>query len=193
MRGTDPTELRVLRAELLDAHRELVRLRTQTEQLVASNKDLSGMLGASSSRLGEVTKAVVAFERLLAAPDTRAAWLSVEDILVNVVGIEDFVILQLGETDALQPVGGRGTAFDHACDTPPTLRAVRAGPARIVPLYIGENLVAVVVIAGLVPHREALTAADDQVLALLSRFAGTAVMMAEKQKSWLRLTPPAGW
>ena len=190
---TDPVELRILRSELLDAHRELMRLRTQTEQVVASNRDLTGQLGASSQRLGDMMKVVVAFQQLLDARCMRSAWRSIEDILVNVVGTENFVILQLTESDDLAVIAGQGPAHTQALVAPPTLKQVDAGSSRVVPLKIAEALVAVVVIVDLLPHRDALNASDDEVLELLSRFAASAVMMAEQQRSWSRLTPQSAW
>ena len=189
---TDPAELRVLRAELLDAHRELVRLRGQTEQLVASNKDLSGLLGASSQRLAELVKIVVAFQQLLDARDVADAWRSLEDIVVNVIGCEDFVVLQLTSPGAYRAVGGRGDVRDRLIGQPVSLDAM-VDPLRVIPLCIGENVVGEVVLIALLPHREPLNASDEQVFGLISRFAAPAVMMAEQQRTWVRLTPPSAW
>src|SRR5204863_4410659 len=86
-------ELRILRAELLDAHRELVRLRSQLEQMLASNRDLSSLLSSSAQRTGELVKIIVALRRLLAANDAGAAVRSIEEILINVIGTEDFVLM----------------------------------------------------------------------------------------------------
>src|SRR3954471_8779385 len=108
MRSADSSELRILRAELLDAHRELVRLRSQIEQLLASNRDLSSLLSTSAQRTDELVKIIVAFRRLLESVDAAAALRSIEEILINVIGTEDFVLMLNtdGPRKPLHPIAG---------------------------------------------------------------------------------------
>jgi len=179
-------ELRILRAELLDAHRELVRLRTQLEQLLASNRDLSSLLSSSAQRSGELLKIIVAFRRLLEAHDAAAAMRSIEEILINVIGTEDFVVLLHTEATAapLVPVAGMGPSRDEARQHAPTMPELLQLDGKVVPLYIAEHSVGVVVIASLLPHRDPLNASDDQVLTLLSRFGASAIMAAHHRHTW---------
>ena len=188
--NVDAAEMRILRAELLDAHRELVRLRTQTEQLMGSNRDLSGLLTSCAERMGDLLKVVVSFRRLLDSKDSSTAVRNLEDILVNVIGTEDFVILQVSEDPTLSVIGGRGEAVARARTARPTLRDIHASAsARVVPMYIGERLAGAVVITSVLPQRDAIGARDDEVLSLISRFAASAVRMADEHKGWARLTP----
>jgi len=192
MRHADGSELRILRAELLDAHRELVRLRSQTEQLLASNRDLSSLLSTSAQRTGELVKIIVAFRRLLEAPDAAAALRSIEEILINVIGTEDFVLLLSMESLSapMHPIAGMGPALEGARKKAPTLDEANTADGRALPMYIAEHLVGVIVIETLLPHRDPLNASDDEVLHLLSRFGATAVMAAHHRRSWTRVSLP---
>jgi hypothetical protein len=180
----DGAELRILRAELLDAHRELSRLRVQNEQLIGSNRDLASMLSATDKRSGELVKIIVAFRRLLESESSAAALGSIEEILVNVIGTEDFVVLLITDSDVLRVVAGMGPTVERAHQVRPTIEELRASSERMVPLHIAEHVVGAIAIQGLLPHRDHLSANDDQVLLLLSRYAATAVMAAQHRKSW---------
>ena len=180
-------ELRILRSELLEAHRELSRLRIQNEQLMSSNRDLSTLLVTTERRSGELVKIIVAFRRLLESGDSAAALRSIEEILINVIGTEDFVVLLITEADALRVVAGMGPAVENAAELPSTFDGLLAVDARIVPLHIAEHVVGAIVIDQLLPHRDPLNANDDQVLSLLSRFAASAVMAADQKHGWKRI------
>src|SRR6266550_8382191 len=139
-------ELRILRSELLEAHRELSRLRIQNEQLMSSNRDLSTLLVTTERRSGELVKIIVAFRRLLESGDSAAALRSIEEILINVIGTEDFVVLLITEADALRVVAGMGPAVENAAELPSTFDGLLAVDARIVPLHIAEHVVGAIVI-----------------------------------------------
>ena len=187
MSPTTMTELRILRSELLEAHRELTRLRIQNEQLMASNRDLSTLLVGTERRSGELVKIIVAFRRLLEATDCASALRSIEEILINVIGTEDFVVLLITDSEHMRPVAGMGPSVQRATKAPPSFDALHASNMRVVPLHIAENVVGAIVVDQLLPHRDPLNAHDDQVLTLLSRFAASAVMAAEHKKDWKRV------
>jgi hypothetical protein len=187
---TERSEIRILRAELLDVHRELMQLRQQAEQLIATNRDLSGMLAASSQRASDLLKMIVAFHRLLDAPDAAGALQSVEEVLVTVIGTEDYAVLQVSDQSTLHPVRGMGPTLARVEETPVALARLHETDGRAVPMYIGDHLVGVIVIGELLPHRGPLNASDEQVLALVSRFAASAVMAAGQRNAWTRLALP---
>jgi hypothetical protein len=187
MKARDLTEMRILRAELLDAHRDLVRARTQAEQLIVSNHDLSSLLASASRQAGDLLKMSVAFRRLSEAGDAAAAIWALEDVAINVVGTEDFVVLACGTTPAMHPIAGMGPVFDEARQRPMTLSELRQSDDRVVPLYFGGTIVGALVIRSLLEHRGPLTPADDQVLALLSRFAATAIVEWDDHRDWHRM------
>jgi GAF domain-containing protein len=54
-------------------------------------------------------------------------------------------------------------------------------------LVIREHVVGAIAIDGLLPHREALTSADEQVLSLLAQHAGTAIVVSSQRGSWTHL------
>ena len=184
MRPGDRTEVRILRAELLDAHRDLVRVRTQAEQLIVSNHDLSDLLASASRQAGELLKMSVAFRRLSDANDAAAALWALEDVAINVVGTEDFVVLACGRTTTMCPIAGMGPAFDEARQRTITLGQLRQSEDRVIPLYFGGSIVGALVIRSLLEHRAPLSAADDQELALLSRFAATAIVEWDENREW---------
>ena len=172
----DWAELRILRAELLDAHRELIRARTQAEQLIVSNRDLSSLVASASSQAGELLKVNVAFRRLSEGGDAAASLWAIEDVAINVIGTEDFVLLACGSGSTMHPIAGKGEAFDDALQRAPTLAQLRQSDYRIIPLWFGAKIVGALVIRRLLEHRAPLTEADEQVLALLSHFAATAIV-----------------
>lgn len=183
-------ELRVLRAELLEAHRELSRLRMQNEQIISSNRDLSGLLTRTAQRSGDLVKIIVAFRRLLEACDAGSALRSIEEILINVVGTEDFAILMVTDVPLMRVVGGMGPVRETSRKAPPTLDQLFDADAHAIPLHIADRVVGAIVIRAMLPHRDPLNGADDQVLSLLSRFAATAVLAADHRQSWSRVDLP---
>jgi hypothetical protein len=172
----DGAELRMLRAELLDARRDLVRARTQAEQLILANRDLSSRWATASRQAGELVKMSVALRRLSQAGDAAAAVCAVEDVAVNIVGTEDFVVLAYDAGEKTRPIAGMGLSFDEALHDAPTAAELRESGERVVPLPFGETVVGALVIRRLLEHRPPLSGDDEQLLALLSHFAATAIV-----------------
>jgi hypothetical protein len=188
--SVDDAELRILRQELLEAHRELNRLRSQNEQLVGSNRDLSTLLATTDKRSGELVKIIVAFRRLLDSEDAAAALRCIEEIVVNLIGSENFVVLLLSEREVPRPVGGFGDALTQAHVLPPSMDDLHESCTRVVPLYIADALVGAIAIAELLPHKDDINHNDDQVLSLLSRYAATVVMAAIHRHNWRHVQLP---
>ena len=172
----EAAELRMLRAELLHARRDLVRARTQTDQLIRSNRDLSSLLATASRQAGELLKMSVALRCLSEAGDAAAAVWAVEDVAMNVVGTEDFVLLACGTGATTYPIAGMGLAFDESRRQAPTLAQLQRSDDHVVPLSFGGNVVGALVIRRMLEHRPPLSAADEQLIALLSHFAATAIV-----------------
>ena len=183
----DRIEMRILRAELLDAHRDLVRARTQAEQLIVSNHDLSSLLDSASRQAAELLKVSVAFRRLSEVGDAATALWALEDVAINVVGTEDFVVLACSRTAAMQPIAGMGPVFDEFRQRTVTLAQLRQSDDRVIPLYFGGAIVGAFVIRSLLEHRPALNAADEQVLTLLSHFAATTIVAWDDARDWTRV------
>jgi len=188
--GLDSAELRILRQELLEAHRELSRLRSQNEQLVGSNRDLSSLLATTDKRSGELVKIIVAFRRLLDSEDAGSALRCIEEIVINLIGSENFVVLLVGEREALRAVAGCGEAVTQAHIRTPELDELHHSAFRLVPLYIADVVVGAIAISELLPHRDGLSHNDEQVLTLLSRYAATVIMAAIHRGEWKRVRLP---
>jgi len=178
-------EIRVLRAELVEAHRNLSRVRTQAEQLIVSNQDLSSLLASASRQAGDLLKVSVAFRRLSEARDAGAAMWALEDVAINVVGTEDFAFLACSASGTMYPIAGMGPAFDAARQGPATLAQLLQSGDRVVPLCFGGTVVGALVIRRLLEHRPRLDATDEQVLALVSHFGATAIV------AWFEDSPPS--
>jgi hypothetical protein len=182
----------VLRSELLEAHRELNKLRTQNEQLIDSNKDLSQLLVATEKRTSSSLRLIVAYRSLVQAEDRGAALRGIEEILVNVIGTEDFVVLLLTDTDVMRVVGGMGPILETTLDSCPTYEQIESEARRMVPLFIDAHVVGAIAIQELLPHRDGLDANDEQILQLISQHAAAAIMCADQQRLWTRLPLPFG-
>jgi hypothetical protein len=182
-----PGEIRTLRGELLEAHRDLNRLRMQCDQVLAANRDLSAQLTAASRSGGELLRTLVAFRQLLESADAADALRGISDIMINIVGTEDFAILASTGSGPMHVVGGMGPAVTRYRSLSPTLDVVAASTWRIVPLMIREHVVGAIAVDGLLPHRDALTSADEQVLSLLAQHAGTAIVVSSQRGSWTHL------
>jgi hypothetical protein len=196
---------RAAHVAMLEARRDLARLREQNEQLVASNGDLSRLLLAAEQRNGDAIKLIVAARRLMEAASAAEALRSLEEILINVVGTEDFVVLAL-QGDALVPIAGMGGAVEHSRQYPPSravimdclahqeavasIRWYGEDVAACIPLRIDSRIVGAIAIANVLPHRGVLDVYDDEVLRLLSKFAAPAILSAGHRSDWTQL--PAG-
>jgi hypothetical protein len=190
---------------LMEARREAARLREQSEQLVASNSDLSRLLVASEQRNGEAIKVIVALRRLMEAGTAEDALRSLEEILINVVGTEDFVVLAVND-DILVPIAGIGSAVEHARQHPPSRAVVLEclshhqavasirwhgeDVAAFVPLRIDSRIVGAIAIGNVLPHRGMINVYDDEVLRLLSKFAASAILTAGHRSRWTHLPIP---
>jgi hypothetical protein len=204
-----------LQDDLSAAFDDADRLRAQLEQVVAANLNLSALLISADARSGELLKLLVAVRALLESRDATAALAGVQDILVNVVGTQEFVIYSLdGDTDCLVPIAGEGEAFSIAAPAPirgswlddivrggevmiPTSRRQQPGRGRhanvaaVVPLRVLDRVLGAIVIARVLPHRELLNFCDREVLGLLGAYAATAIIAADQRGDWNQL--PASW
>jgi hypothetical protein len=182
-------ELRILRAELLHARRDLMRTRTQAEQLILSNRDLASLWLSASREASELLKMSVALRRLSEAGDPAAAVWAIQDVAINVLGTEDFVLLACDAGATARPIAGMGRAFTEARQIAPTLAQLGASGDRVVPLTFGGSVVGALVIRRLLPHRPPLSAADELVLALLSHFAAAAIVASSHPERGERAAP----
>jgi hypothetical protein len=181
----EPAAIQGLRADLLDTHRALAGLRERNTELADANRELAAQLASATQTAGELLRALVAFRRLHEASDAEAALHGLAEILATIVGTEDFAVVAI-ESPELCVVAGMGPAMERA-QLAPTLHALAANAVRVVPLLLGSYVVGVIVIDTLLPHRSDLSAADEQILELLSSFAATAIVAADERPQWTGL------
>lgn len=200
----------MLRDELLMSHREEMRLRQQVEQLAATNRNMSALLVAAEHRNNDMAKLLVTVRRMIESRDGAAVLAGIQEILVNVIGTEDFVIYATDDEGALIPIAGMGEHYDSVrhgkgarADLATLVRAGRIVVGRVqrhafplasspdvaacVALSIVDNVVGAVVIHSLLAHRETLSECDEDVLTLLAQYGATAIMAADVRREWTTL------
>lgn len=196
-----------LRAALMEAE----RLRLQVSALLTSQRRLSTMLVAADTRTGDLMKLLVTVRALIEARDASAALANLRDILINVVGTQDFVIYASDPRDQmLLPISGVGDSvraagpisLSHDVLGDIVMRGeliIRHGRgavtphrgipnvAAVVPLKVLDRVVGAIVIARLLPHREPFGASDREILGLLAVYAATAIIATDRRSGWREL------
>jgi hypothetical protein len=69
----------------------------------------------------------------------------------------------------------------------PRRRHMDANVAAVVPLCVIDRVLGAIVIARLLPHREALSICDRDILRLLGAYAATAIIAADRRGEWNQL------
>jgi GAF domain-containing protein len=190
---------------------EADRLRTQVSTLLSTHQQLSTLLVAADTRTGDLLKLLVSVRALIESRDASAALDRVQDILVTVIGCDEFTVFSIDPREqVLVRVGGTGT-FVRESETVPLHHSwlgdvVRAGsllisrePPRVpadhrytdvvavVPLKVLDRTVGAIVVTSLLPHREPLGACDREILDLLGVYAATAIIAADRRARWRQL------
>jgi hypothetical protein len=189
---------------------EADRLRIQVSTLLATHRQLSTLLVAADTRSGELLKLLVTVRAMIEARNSTAALDSLQDILVNVIGSDDFIIYSIDPRDrTLVPIAGTGasslTWSRVSLDESWLGDVVRGGSlfmgrervladedrpsdvAAVVPLKVLDRVVGAIVIARLFPHRELLGACDREILGLLGVYAATVIIAADRRARWRQL------
>jgi hypothetical protein len=149
-----------------------IALRDGAEQLRGELERARRDLAAAERRDAELMRLCVALARLASA-DTRAQVVdALREVVINVLGSEEFMLLERREGGARVPLAHMGltdarVAALAAGDT--------AGLVAHVTLRVGAAEVGEVAIAGLLPHKGRLAGFDLQILDLLSTAGGSAL------------------
>ena len=166
----------------------------RTEQLIAANKALTLSLFGAEQRIGELLKLVVVMRRLFETQSGRDALLNLEEILVTVLGTEDYAILACQPDAAPRVLAAMGEAESLVQGTPEIADywlsedALRAGDVvRVTPLEIGGREIGAIVVRRLLAHRVGLDGFDAEVLAVISELAATAILAADHRSAWATL------
>jgi hypothetical protein len=201
---------RVIDEDLDAALGEADRLREQVSALLATHQQLSSLLVAADTRTGDLMKLLVSVRTMIESRDAAAALDGLQDILVNVIGTDDFVVYSIEPRDKmLVPVAGVGELLQSSSRVPlysgwigevvrsgalmierdrSSLRVPRSPDvAAVVPLKVLDRVVGAIVISRLLPHRELLGACDREILGLLGVYAATAIIAAGRRAGWREL------
>jgi hypothetical protein len=197
--------------DLLVALAEADRLRAQVATLLATQRQLSTLLVAADSRTGAMMKLLVAVRSMIESRNATAALASLQDILVNVIGANDFIVYATDPREqTLVPIAGTGASARAARRLPinegwlaTVVRsgALLIGSARsaesrryraadvqaVVPLRVLDRVVGAIVVASILPHREPLGDCDREILGLLGVYAATVIIAADRRARWRQL------
>lgn len=179
-------ELHAVREELAqrrtaesDLQSSLARIRTESEEwmaqyaaLEANNINLANLYVASYQLHGTLRR--------------DAVLSTLQEIIVNLVGSEEFAICEVQDArlDVLASVGLDGRVIDRT--RPSIEEALHSGELRIsedgsgeplvlLPLRLDGQVIGMVVIFGLLPHKPQLEPLDHELFELLATHAATAL------------------
>jgi GAF domain-containing protein len=201
----------VLQAELAELNEDRARLKSEVARLERHVSMLSMEVASADQKVGDLEKLLLAARRLEACADRAAVLAALQDILVTVVGSDDFVVLALDEEGrTMWPILGVGTN-GAACGpllvsdalvsaALETGRCQIAGPRGLgepprneplaaVPLMSWPHTVGALVVFGLVAHRSVLRPVDVELLEFLSSHAATAIQIADLRSVETRRPP----
>lgn len=170
---------------------EVARLRGQLAELEAAYQRVSEECAAFQEQNAELVTLSVAAGRLCEAADRAEALAAIQEIVVNLVGSEEFAVFERAADGRLLPVYRMGLDHPPAPITEgegPAGRAVAEDRMRIVgdppgegepvacvPLRASGQVVGALVVYGLLGHKPALTDFDREIFGVLLRHAGPAL------------------
>jgi hypothetical protein len=192
--GTGPS------AAACDACAERRRLEADLLALEEESRRLSDDLANAQEQVVELAERYVALSRLHAAPDAAHALEVVQEIVVNLVGSEELVVLRLGP-DGLEPLLAFGVGAErlrrlitapgsvgrtaasgvlHLAGQRPPLAGEEDLSAAI-PLRVAGRPAGAIAIFHLLGHKQALGPSDHAVFELLTEHAGMTLGLRSDQ------------
>ena len=201
----------VMQSELAELQEARARLAGEVARLERHVSVLSTEVAAADQRVADLEKLRLAASGLAACADRAAVLAMIEEIFVNAVGSDDFVVLGLDdEGRTLWPILGVG-ANGAACGPllvsdvlvslalesgtiqmagPRNLGDLpRNGPLASVPLMAWPHTVGAIVVFALSAHRSVLRPTDVALLDLLSVHAAAALQIADLRSADGRRPP----
>jgi GAF domain-containing protein len=201
----------IIQAELAELHEDRARLKGDIARLERHVSVLSTEVASADQKVSDLRKLLLAARRLESCADRAAVLAALQDILVTVVGSDDFVVLAMDEEGrTLWPilgVGATGTAcgpllvsdalVSSALETgkcqltgPRGVGVLpRNEPLASVPLMSWPHTVGALVIFTLLAHRSVLRPVDIELLEFLSSHAATAIQLADLRSAETRRPP----
>ena len=172
------------------------------QQLLAENARLRGDRGPPSeleTRFAELEQAnaelaglCAAIQRLHTSLRRQGVLVAIEDMVIDLVGSEEFTVLALGDPDdTLRPVVCVGVGPDRAASLRASDEVVRRAlltkapvvdprgdVIACIPLVIGRRILGLIAIFSLAPRKREFGAFDHELFALLGRHAAKALYCA---------------
>ena len=191
-----------LQSELAQLHEDRALLKSEVARLERHVSELAIEVATADEKVGDLQKLLLTAQRLNACADRAAVLDALRDIVITVMGADDFVILALDDDGStLWPVVGFGPtgsgcgpllATDDLVAT--TMRtgkrviaagrheaggAARSEAVACVPLSAGPQMLGLLVLFSLLAHRSELRGVDFDLLDFLSAHAATALQIAD--------------
>jgi hypothetical protein len=171
------------------------RLRAERDDARAEAVRCARALAAAEQKNGELVRVCVALSHLNGALTRRAVADALGELVVNLLGSEEFAVFELqrgGRRTPLTSMGLDGPALDRlGARLAAEPGRENAGLAARIPLRVGTETVGEVAVVALLPHRPGLDEMDVPVLDVLST-AGGAALDAARLREGLSGTPLRG-
>lgn len=190
-------EVERLRLENGQMAQKLEFLDRRFQQVEAENKDFAQRYVQVEEQNESLANLYVASHRLHSTLDSAEVVECIKEILLNMIGSEDFGLFVVeDETDELVRAGYEGETAGGPGKARVTLGEGLEGvvalagepffsegdgeePCACVPLKIKERVVGLITIYALLSHKRALTALDHQLLELLAGHAASALISSK--------------
>lgn len=199
-------EVAGLRSRVEQLQQETSSLGARLEQVEKENRDFASVCVRVQEQNEAITNVYVASYRLHATLDPRGVMKMIMEILIELVGAEEFGILLLEEKKSiLKLVAGEGVRERLPSESlpagegvvgevansgeafyfePKNAREEEVGlPLAAIPLNIEDEPVGVIVIYKLLSHKTSFSELDHQLLELLAAHAATALVSARLHSS----------
>jgi len=195
--GESGSETLLLRQKIEELEREKEEILGRIRKVEEENEDFANRYVEIEEENNMLANLYIASFQLHSTLDFKEVLQIIQEIIINLVGAEEFGILLLDEkTNKLEPVASEGLA---ASDLPAVAigqgiigKAASAGenyfidsmtgyvrdfeqPLVCIPLKIKEHVIGVIVIYKLLVQKDAFTSVDYELFSLLAGHAATAV------------------
>lgn len=198
----ETAELASAREALRLRDEEDARLRARLAEIETENRRVGEEFAAIQMQNAELVALYAAVEQLHGAPTRSDVLTAIQEILINVVGSEEFELFETGpggdrlvpahgfgvEARKLEPIAvGDGSIGRAAASGRPWVAGEDAGDdpplAACVPLRIGERLAGAVAIYSFLGHKPAVTDLDRAIFEMLERHAALALHLREPRRA----------
>ena len=182
-----------------DVIAQVVELESRLRQIETENQELARTCSLLQEQNEAISNLYVAKHRLHASLDSNEIMNIVNEILVELVGAEEFAILFVEQkNNQLKRVSGRGATF--VADTIPLGEGLLGNiansgqpfyyerepgetppdsvPIAVIPLKAEGATVGIIAVYRLLPHKDDLTPVDHQLLELVAEHTPTALLSA---------------